>query len=289
MRALLLGANGLLGQNLVQTCLPDFELLGAGLESTPIAEGLSENYRPLDITDKTALQDLIREWNPDWILNAAAMTDVDGCEREPERCRLLNGEVVRWMANTGKKILHISTDYVFDGVNGPYRETDALNPLSEYGRTKLESEASALSISGSLVLRTMLLWGQGKGQKKSFNDFVRETLEAGKTARIVTDQIGDPTLAEDLATAAWALIHQGSQGVFHVSGSEKVSRMEWAQGVAQFFNLETASLHPVLTADLNQLAKRPLNSGFDCSKLVAEIGFQPRGLLEQLRHVYSSK
>ncbi len=286
MRYLLLGANGLLGQNLASTRPGGIELVGAGLETQPVAgEGL-DRYLPLDITDKAALADTLREVAPDWILNAAAMTDVDGCEREPDRCRLLNRDVVRWMAESRVRMVQISTDYVFDGANGPYTEGDAVRPLSEYGRSKWESEAAALSVAGSLVLRTMLLWGMGRGQKKSFNEFVRETLEAGKSARIVTDQIGDPTLAEDLARAIWGLTSRDAAGLFHVSGAERVSRLEWALDVARHFGLDPAGLHPVSTAELRQAAPRPLNSGFVCDRLEAELGWRPRGLKRQLQDVY---
>jgi dTDP-4-dehydrorhamnose reductase len=213
MKALIIGCNGLLGQNLIRA-LPDesWQIVGAGLDPKPILSQSLSGYRSLDVTQRPELESAIAHFSPDLILNAAAITDVDLCEREKDRCSLLNRDAVGWMAATGIPMAHISSDYVFDGEAGPYSESDATHPLSHYGSTKLESETLALSGSPrSLVLRTMTLWGKGHGGKTSFVDFVKNSLAAGKTIRIVTDQFGNPTLAEDLATAVWKLAAAGME------------------------------------------------------------------------------
>ena len=141
----------------------------------------------------------------------------------------------------------------------------------------------ALAVSPlSLVLRTMLLWGRGKGAKKSFTDFVRESLAAGKTVRIVTDQWGNPTLANDLADAVWALIAGKRAGLYHAAGTDWMSRFDWAVEVAKFYGLDASLIQPAVTADLKQDATRPLRSGLICDKLARDAGVRLRGLREQL-------
>ncbi len=285
LKILIAGCNGLLGQNLLRTGSEEarFELSGLGLKPDPARPDLLSSYHCVDLGDRRALQNALDQIRPDWILNAAAMTDVDGCERDPGRCDLLNRDAVGWMAETGIPLAHVSTDYIFDGTSGPYVETNRPNPLSRYGRAKLESETLALSGSPrSFVVRTMLLWGRGQGTKKSFNDFVRENLTAGKSIRVVTDQLGSPTLAHDLAAAIWALIRAGKAGIYHAAGADVISRFDLAKGVAHFYGLDASLIHPIVTPDLRQAAPRPLRSGLNCDKLERDTGFRPRGWHAQM-------
>ncbi len=288
MKALIIGCNGLLGQNLIRTQPSDgkWQLVGAGIEPAPVLEQYLTEYRSLNVTKRPDLDAVLADYSPDLILNAAAITDVDLCERDRPLCALLNRDAVGWMAATGVPLVQISSDYVFDGLAGPYREQDPTGPLSYYGSTKLESEALTLDGSPrSLVLRTMTLWGKGRGAKISFVEFVQSSLAAGKTIRIVTDQWGNPTLAEDLALAVWKLVGAGKTGLYHVAGSEWNSRFEWAVAIANHYGLDPKLIQPCLTADLKQLARRPLKSGLNCDKLLKETGFQPRNVLEQLNWV----
>jgi dTDP-4-dehydrorhamnose reductase len=187
------------------------------------------------------------------------------------------------MAASGLPVVQVSTDYVFDGEAGPYSEDAPTAPLSVYGATKLESEGLVLSQSArSIVVRTMTLWGRGKGAKTSFVDFVRNSLEAGKPVRIVTDQWGNATLAEDLALGIWRLVQGGHAGVFHVVGSEWNSRFEWAQAIADHYGLDKSLIHPCVTADLKQAARRPLKSGLRTDKLTAATGFITRDVAGQI-------
>ena len=282
MRILVTGCDGLLGQNLLRTAPAGVELVGLARHDAPrLPDRLSE-YHVRDIADPETwefVRDVVR---PDRIVNAAAYTDVDGCERDPATSDRVNRDAVRAMAATGIPLVQVSTDYVFDGEAGPYSEEDATNPLSVYGRSKLESETATLSVPGNLVVRTAWVWGADKGAKKSFTDFVRETLAAGKTARIVTDQWSNPTLAEDLAGAIWALIGAARSGLYHAGGSDWVSRFEWANRVAKFFDLDAGLIQPITTADMNPPARRPLRSGMRCDKLFRDTGFRLRGLDAQL-------
>jgi dTDP-4-dehydrorhamnose reductase len=285
VRVLIAGCDGLLGQNLLRAAPAGVECVGLARHESPLLPANLSAYHVRDIADPDTwrfVRDVIR---PDRILNAAAYTDVDGCERDPATSDRVNRDAVRAMAATGIPLVQVSTDYVFDGESGPYSEDDATNPLSVYGRSKLESEQATLSAPGNLVVRTAWVWGTGKGAKKSFTDFVRETLAAGKTARIVTDQWSNPTLAEDLAGAIWALVGAGRSGLYHASGSDWVSRLQWAQRVAKCFGLDASLIEPITTADMNPPARRPLRSGLSCAKLERDTGFRLRGLDAQLEAV----
>ena len=287
MKALIIGCNGLLGQNLLRTRHSgSWELFGAGLDAEPVLPDLLSGYRRVDIAKRAELEAAIAAFAPDWIFNAAAVTDVDLCERDPALAGLINRDTVGWMAATGIPVAHVSTDYVFDGEAGPYLEDAPTRPLSVYGATKLESERLVLSQSPrSVIARTMTLWGRGKGAKTSFVDFVRTSLQAGKTIRIVTDQWGNATLAEDLALGMWKLIAGGHTGIYHVAGTEWNSRYQWAEAIADHYGLDKGLIQACLTADLRQAAKRPLKSGLRTDKLIAATGFRTRDVAGQIRRM----
>ncbi len=291
MKIALVGCNGLLGQSLLRESSrrPDLEIAGFGMEETALLPELCTSYQKVDIGKQDHLQESLKACEADWILNAAALTNVDACEEQQELCRRINCEAVAWMAELGRPMVQISTDYVFDGIAGPYTEEDQVNPISFYGLTKLQSEREVLGRNpNSLILRTMLLWGKGRGLKQSFTDFVKEALEAKKELKIVTDQIGDPTLASDLARAIFDLIQMGCKGLYHASGSERMSRLDWAQAVADYFKLDSSKISTCLTSDLNQKAARPLRSGFINAKLEKQLGWSFSGLKSQLQSHFSS-
>lgn len=284
MKALIFGCNGLLGQTLLRTLPSGWTAEGAAIEPQAVLPARLAGYHKVDITDAAQVDAAVKAARPDYIFNAAAITDVDLCERDPALCDRVNRDAVANMAAAGVPLVHISTDYVFDGEDGPYPEEAPVKPLSHYGRAKLESEALALAKSPkSIVARTMTLWGRGKGMKTSFVDFVKDSLAAKKQIRIVTDQWGNPTLAEDLALGIWALIGKGRAGVYHVAGSDWNSRHEWALAIAAFYGLDASLITSCLTSDLKQLARRPLKSGLRINKLVRDTGFRPRDVEEQLR------
>ncbi len=287
MKALIIGCNGLLGQNLLRTRPgPAWDLVGTGLEKAPALPESLSGYRSVDVSKRPELEAAIAAFAPDWIFNAAAVTDVDLCERDPALAGLINRDAVGWMAAAGIPMAHISSDYVFDGEAGPYLEDAPTRPLSVYGATKLESEKLALAHSPrSIIARTMTLWGRGKGSKTSFVDFVRDSLKAGKPVRIVTDQWGNPTLAEDLALGIWKLVEGGHTGTYHVAGSEWNSRHQWAEAIADHYGLDRGLIQSCLTADLKQTARRPLKSGLRTDKLAAATGFKPRDVGDQIRRM----
>jgi len=285
MKVLVFGCNGLLGQNVLLTASQKFKLVCSGIEEGSVISG-SYAYNKVDLTLKEKITVLIDKVHPDRIINCAAITNVDLCETEKETCDIVNRDAVGWMAESGIPMVHISTDYVFDGISGPYRENDKTNPLGYYGKTKLESELLVLNQSPeSIIVRTMLLWGSGKGLKTSFVEFVKTSLKQGKKINIVTDQFGNPTLADELARVIWKLIETDCSGIYHVSGSECNSRFEWAKDIAEYYSLDDSNIQPIITAELGQPAPRPLNSGFILDKMVRDTGIHMSGIRAQLQSV----
>ncbi len=278
-KVLVIGANGLLGQKLVDTFLDDFEVHGIGRKNKPSLEFDNFNYTVCDITNREQILDLVRTFEPNFIVNSAAYTNVDGCEDEKEECWKINVVGVENLANVAKRfgihVVHISTDYVFDGVEGNYDEESRPKPLGYYGRTKLASENVLIS-SGidCAIVRTMVLYGIGMDLNHNFVTWIIEKLTNGESINIVDDQFGHPTLVDDLAKAILKIVDLKKTGVYNVAGSECMSRFELAQKIAEVFNLNFSLIHPIKTKDLNQKAPRPLNSSFDLNKTLKELGFQ---------------
>jgi dTDP-4-dehydrorhamnose reductase len=165
------------------------------------------------------------------------------------------------------KLIHLSTDYIFDGENGPYSEDDPPNPVNFYGKTKLESE-DVIKQSGidSLIVRTNVLYGFGKRVKRNFLFWLLEKLSTGDKLEIVTDQFNNPTLADNLSECILEMIERDLTGVFHMGGAEYLSRYDFAVKVAEKFGFENASISPIKTETLKQKAKRPLRGGLRVEK-----------------------
>ncbi len=284
-RILITGSNGLLGQKLVELMIHSSGyslLLTSKHEHSVFVENVV-NYRRLDICDKNAVRSVVDEFEPEIIINAAAMTNVDQCETEREAAWRINVKGVEHLAYAAKlvgaKLIHVSTDYVFDGRNGPYSESDRPNPISYYGKTKLASENALKSIDvPHAIVRTMVLYGIGFGVKLNFALWVLKSLSEGKQIRVVDDQIGNPTLADDLAYALLKLTDVGSSELYHIAGSELVSRYEFALAVARTFNFNKKLIEPVKTSSFKQPAARPLKSGFITLKAETELGIHMSGM-----------
>ena len=285
---LVFGANGLLGQNLLPALREDYEILAAGQKENFSAALSGVHYVRCDIADREAVMKTVKGFVPNFIINAAAFTDVDGSETQKEACWKINATAVGYLAEAARRIearlIHVSTDYVFDGTAAPYTEESRPQPLGYYGRAKLAGE-NALHSSGAnfAVARTMVLYGNGSGLRPNFVTWLITQLRAGSPVRIVKDQFGNPTLASELAVALRQLAESGRNGIYHICGAEIVSRYDFARRVARVFALEEKLITPVATADLRQAASRPANSGFDISKAVRELGIAMSNVEEGLK------
>jgi dTDP-4-dehydrorhamnose reductase len=290
VKVIITGSNGLLGQSLLNLLLQQkqqYDVIGfsRGENRSGRKDFL---YVSIDITDKVLLEKEIIKINPDFIIHTAAMTQVDDCETNKQACDLLNTEVVQWLVETSKElnthIIHISTDFIFDGKKGYYLETDTPNPLSYYGLSKLKSEQILrMSKVDYTILRTILVYG--KVFDMSRNNivlWVRKMLSERKEITIVNDQYRMPTYVEDLAMACKIAIDKKAIGIFNISSNQLLSIYEIAQQIAEVFNLDTTLIKPISSAMLNQTASRPAKTGFDLIKTNQELEFYPKSFKEDL-------
>ena len=265
------GTKGQVGWELLRTC-------------APLGEIVALDYPDVDLSDSGGLRELVRNVKPDIIVNAAAYTNVDKAENEPELARAINATGPAVLAEEAKKInavlVHYSTDYVFDGAKGsPYVETDATNPLNMYGQTKLEGEqAIAASGCANLVLRTSWVYSMRQG------GFVTKVLQWARTQevmRVVDDQISSPTSARMLAEVTALILGQGREdvfgylsengGLYHCAGGGSCSRYEWAKAILEYDPRKeeqvVKELLPAKSTDFAVPANRPMVSVLECDNL----------------------
>ena len=285
-RILVTGANGMLGQRAIHFYKKnnDLAVLGTSIEKDSILSCI--DYVSCDITVRDKIKKVVSDFCPDFIVNTAAFTNVDLSEKEKETAWKINVKGVEYLAEAARvidaHIIHISSDYIFDGTNGPYSENDKPNPLGYYGRTKLASE-NALRISGTMhtILRTNVLYGIADSRP----DFVRwvvKSVRDEKQINIVTDQINNPTFTDDLVQAINKIIEFRKQGIYHIGGREFLNRFEFCEIIAEIFSLNKNLIKPILTEHLKQQAKRPLKSGLLTLKSETELGYKAHTIGEAL-------
>ena len=272
---LVVGAKGMLGTDLMQ-------VLSGDVRGVDIEE--------IDITSFESTRRVLLTLKPQVVVNAAAYTDVDGCESKRELAMQVNGEGVAHLAlavrEIGAKLVHLSTDYVFDGnKESPWLEDDPTNPLSVYGESKLAGELNARLVPDHLIVRTQWLYGQ------SGKNFVETMLRLGqekKELSVVDDQIGSPTWTVDLGLAIKALIDKGCRGTYHAANAGFCSWNGFARAIFEEAGLDVA-VTPMATSELGRPATRPLYSVLDCDKLAADAGFRAEPWRDALRKYLQSR
>lgn len=288
-KILITGSNGLLGQAVaaIFTRESDFDLVLTSVEEKSYM-GFESNYLQLDITSKEQVKSAVAAHRPDVILNCAAYTDVDKCETEREQCWKLNVDAVKNLIIAARphniKLVHVSTDYIFDGKNGPYDEEAIPNPISFYGRSKLAAE-NAIFASGinAAIIRTMVLFGVGHNVKPNFAVWLINKLSANEKINIVDDQIGNSTIVDNLAFGILKVIESERSGVFNIAGKDIESRLAFTNKLCDVFGFDKGLINTIKTASLNQPAPRPLNSGLITLKIQSELQFKPFDTLEALQ------
>jgi dTDP-4-dehydrorhamnose reductase len=290
MKILITGSNGLLGQKLVYALKSrnGFEVIATAKGPNRINDQQGYIYTALDITDRKAVLKTIADYQPDCIINTAAMTNVDACENDKEGCKKLNVDAVSYLVEAAEKnnvhLIHLSTDFVFDGNNGPYSEEDEPSPESYYAWSKLESEKIlAAGKSDWALIRTIIIYGVADDEQRSnVVLWTKKSLEEGKRINVITDQFRSPTLAEDLAEACISAAVKRATGIYHVSGKELMSIIDIVYFVADYFHLDKSFVNPVTSAELNQAAKRPPRTGFVLDKAMRDLDYRPHSFKEGL-------
>ena len=274
MRILITGAFGQLGHALqsVLSRKSNYELICTGRKIKKGFEGI-----PLDIRNQVALKEIINTIAPDILINLASMTNVDACELNPKLAGEINVAGLQHICDSfSGKIIHLSTDYVFDGTSGPYKEDDPLNPLSIYGKTKLASEHILLDKDiKNLVIRGNVLYDFSPHTSASFLNWVVSSLKSNQEIKVVEDQFNNPTWTRSMSDIIELSIENDLEGIIHWGDSVHISRFEFAKLIAKKFSLNESLIKPVLTSELNQPARRPLQSGLSTEKLVNMLDIIP--------------
>lgn len=286
-KVLVTGANGLLGQKLVELYAErdDIELIATGRGADRNGES-GHIYCTMDITSQDDVNEVFDRFRPDAVINCAAMTQVDQCENDREACWLQNVTAVEYLIDACAKhrsfLLHLSTDFIFDGEAGPYTEDANPNPLSYYGESKLASEQ--LLINSKIdwaIARTILVYGIVRDMSRSnIILWVKKSLEERKEIKVVNDQWRTPTLAEDLAIGCALIVDKKAQGIFNISGKDLLTPYEMALKTADFFDLDTSSMMETDGSIFKQPAARPPRTGFVLDKARKQLGYDPHSFEE---------
>lgn len=292
MKILVTGANGLLGQKLVSLLQEKGNIhvvaTARGNSAQPITQG---EFRSLDVTDNNQVEKLVSETKPDVIIHTAAMTQVDDCETKRDECILNNVTAVENLVAACRThnvhLVHVSTDFIFDGSTGPLDELAEPNPVNFYGESKLAAEKAIQSsgISWS-ILRTVLVYGVTNDMSRSnIVLWVKKSLEENKSISVVNDQWRTPTLAEDLAQGCYLAAIKKAGGVFNISGKDFMSPFDIAVQTAEFFKLDKTLIQATDSTKFKQPARRPMKTGFIIDKAKKELGYEPHSFLEGLEIV----
>ena len=286
MRILITGAFGQLGYAL-QTTLSknsDYELICTGRNILEGQEGI-----PIDIRNQVGLKEVINSTSPDLVVNLAAMTNVDACEKNPKLAGEINVAGLQHICDSfSGKIIQLSTDYVFDGKAGPYNEEDQVCPVSIYGKTKLASEHILLDSNlNNLVVRGNVLYDYSSHTNASFLNWVVLSLKEGKEIKVVEDQYNNPTWTQSMADIIYLCISNDINGIIHWGDADHLSRYDFSKIIAEKFSLDSSLITPILTEELEQIARRPLQSGLIADKLINMLEVIPPSINDCLDEIIS--
>lgn len=260
MKILVLGSKGQLGTDLIEVLGPSHVVRGVDIDD-------------FDITSFSDCREIVAEFGPQAVVNAAAYTNVDGCETEKDLCFAVNAEGVRNIARVcsdrGVKVVHFSTDYVFDGTKGkPYVEEDLCNPINVYGQSKLQGEIYLKEHAEDyLLIRTAWLYGR---TGKNFVKAILDKAKHEKKLRVVNDQVGSPTYSADLALAVRLLLEGNHAGVFNVTNRGRCSWYEFAVRIVQYAQIPDVEIEAISSDMLRRQALRPAYSVLSCRKFIQE-------------------
>ncbi len=291
-KVLVTGSNGLLGQKLISLYLKrnDVSLvaIARGENRAPEKEGYQ--YVSCDLTSEEDIRKVIAETEPDVVIHTAAMTNVDACELNPEECQRANVDAVQFLVDALRELknnphlIHVSTDFIFDGSHGPLSEEEVPAPVSIYGQSKLDAE-ELVKDSGldHAILRTVLVYGVVPDMSRSnIVLWAKGALDKGTKINVVNDQFRTPTLAEDLAMGCMLAEQKHAKGIYNISGEEFMSIYELVTRVARFWKLNESLINPVDSTTFTQPAKRPPVTGFIIDKARKDLGYTSHSFEEGL-------
>ncbi|HSZ72490.1 MAG TPA: SDR family oxidoreductase, partial [Cytophagaceae bacterium] len=246
-------------------------------------------YVSLDITNRHDVQQVLVTYKPDAVIHTAAMTNVDQCEGDHQGCDELNVHAVQYIAEACDQLkiylVHLSTDFIFNGEKGPLTEEEQPDPISYYGESKLKAEQIVQKMHGKWsILRTVLVFGIVADMSRSnIVLWVKNNLEQKKKIKVVNDQWRTPTLAEDLAMGCLLAVEKEAQGVYNISGADLLTPYDIAQRTAAFFKLDASLIEETDSSTFKQPARRPLKTGFIIDKAKRDLGYKPHSFEEGIQ------
>lgn len=268
-RIFITGASGLLGSKLMAIGRDEYEILGQFNQNEFSLKGCETVQ--LDLNDRETLFHIVEQFEPDFVVHAAAVRDMDFCETNQAEATKANVDATQNMYDIckeiGAKLLYVSTDVVFDGTKTDYKETDDPNPLSHYARTKLEGEKVVLQDPENIVARMSVLFGWNVSDRRlNFVTWLLNNLKLGEEVELYTDQYRNGTFMDDAARVFLAMYMRGLSGIYHVAGKNCLNRYEIGEVVCEIFGYDTELLKPITSGSAGWVATRPANCCMDVSK-----------------------
>lgn len=296
MTILLTGSNGFIAQHIAKVLLLEtghsIICTSKNEDKLPFAlQNSSYYFVKMDIGNPEDVKKVLNESHPDIIIHAAAIGSADVCELQKEMCDVINIAATELLAELSKKmdckLIFLSTDFIFDGKNGPYEEEDAAGPLNYYGLSKLKGEKAVLgSNEKNCVVRLCSVYGPAiSGKPRGIITLTKDKLSSGCEISVVSDQWRTPTYVLDIAKAVREIIKKNAIGIYHISGDEFKTPYEMALAAALYYKLDIALIKKVTTKELKEAAERPLKTGFKIIKAKTDLDFIPINLADGLQNL----
>ena len=286
MRILITGSNGLLGQKIVKLLSNrNTDFLATSNGNNRNHDCPTEKYREMDITNQQQIAEVFTAYKPTHIIHTAALTNVDYCELNPDECQKVNVLATQILWEEAQKInAHfqlLSTDFIFDGLTGNYKETEQPSAVSIYGQSKVDAEKILINSNNTnwSIARTIIVYGTANNLSRT--NIVLWSIDAltkGDPMKIINDQFRMPTWADDLAWGCVEICNRNKIGIFHLCGPELMAVNEIVFRIAKHLGKSTEYVEIISSSTLNQPAKRPPKTGFDLTKSKNELGYNPKTL-----------
>ncbi len=287
MKLLVTGASGLYGSKLVEVAsAKNFEVYPSDIQNFS-----ANNFVKMDVSDKNSVDEVFRSIKPHVVVHAATLTDVDKCELNKELAWKINVEGTKNIVDASKNndafLIYISTDYVFNGSEGFYKENDPFDPINYYGLTKVKAEENVKNaLISYCIARPSVIYGSVPAAGKvNFALWLINKLRTGEKVNVVTDQWNSPTLNSSLAEMTLEIIERRLTGIFHLSGATRINRYDFGKLIGQTFGLDDSLINPVESASFNWPAKRPMDSSLDTSKAQQILSNKPFEIVSALKRL----
>jgi dTDP-4-dehydrorhamnose reductase len=277
MRLLVTGASGLLGLNLALEASREHEVYGS--VNRNLLKDAPFTVIQTDLTQPGSLEELFEKSQPDWVINCAALANLEACEAKPDLAEKLNidlpQKLAQIVAKGGARLVHISTDAVFDGIRGEYSESDQPNPLSKYAKTKLLGEKAVSAANSQAIIARVNLFGWSLGGKRSLAEWFLNNLSANNNISGFTDVFFCPLLANDLGNLLLDMLGEGLEGLFHVVSGDCSSKYNFGVELARLFDYDQSLIQPISIAKSGLSAERSLTLTLNADKLSKDLGKPP--------------